>query len=85
MTRSPKLTEAERAEAVAAIDAEIARLQAERAQLVPQLTRCVECWHEVEEGLIDRNGECADCSATYEDPNEEHRQAFYRNVAGGCS
>lgn len=82
MSASPKLTEAERRQAIAAIDAAIADLQAERAALMPQ--RCVACWQEFDDGMLDREGECYGCARKPDTTDDERRAEYLASIAGGC-
>jgi predicted Zn-ribbon and HTH transcriptional regulator len=81
-TMTTNLTDAERREAIAAIDAEIAQLQAERAALAP--TRCTLCWEEFDADIIDVNGECYSCARRPDTTDDERRAEYYASIAGGC-
>lgn len=86
MSAHLRLDPAERAAAVAAIDAEITRLRAERETLATEVEACRNCNESCERDELDGAGECRRCAAgELSDPDAEHREAFYRDVAGGCS
>lgn len=56
-----------------------------RACPVP-LEQCAGCGEIFEVRELVQN-ECAKCNAAYDvdgDPDAEHREAYFRNIAGGC-
>lgn len=90
MSAPAKLTDAERAEAVAALQAEIASTKARlavlelslEALLPPPPVLCELCFNEAS---VDGDGLCGPCAQTETyDPDEEHRTAYYADIATGC-
>lgn len=83
--KDPAAWRADRAAAVAAIDAEIARLRAERDVLTTEVVQCRSCNEDCVPAELTRGEECRRCaSGELSDPDAEHRSNYYASIAGGC-